>query len=418
MSVEPGLVRAALERALEVARQGEAASPPVAAPKELAPYLSFQKLTGPALAAVLRVLDADEDFRSRVVDETPPDAVDAAGWLALCRPSGWEAAVEAIGQARGERAVSEEGEKRLRELQRSLAASETKRQHAEAEVGKQRDEVEAAAEEVTSLRRDRRRAEEAQQAAERRLEEVEQKLADRETRLSEAQGAREAREHELTETRRLLADTQAEVARRPEPLVPGERPVDPEALREATHRLQRAAATLARTVDGLADVVPPVPVVLEEETATPGRTALALPGGVVADSVEGGRWLLGRPKVVLLVDGYNVAKTAWPDLGLEEQRSRLVRALDGLVARTNASAEVVFDGPEEAVITGRQGTPSVNVRYSGGELADDVVVGLVDAFPPERPVVVVSNDQEVRDAARAVAANVIGSDTLIALLGS
>jgi hypothetical protein len=60
----------------------------------------------------------------------------------------------------------------------------------------------------------------------------------------------------------------------------------------------------------------------------------------------------------------------------------------------------------------------VNVRYSGGELADDVVVALVDAFPPERPVVVVSNDQEVRDAARARAANVIGSDTLIALLGS
>ena len=70
-------------------------------------------------------------FRQRVVDETPPDAVDAAGWLALCRPSGWEAAVEAIGRTRGDRAVSEEAEKRLRELQRSLSTSETKRQHAE-----------------------------------------------------------------------------------------------------------------------------------------------------------------------------------------------------------------------------------------------------------------------------------------------
>jgi predicted RNA-binding protein with PIN domain len=416
--VEPGLVRAALERALEVARQGEAANPPVAPPKELAPYLSFQKLSGPALAAVWRVLDTDEDFRARVVDETPPDAVDAAGWLALCRPPGWEAAVEAIGRTKGARAVSEEAEKRLRDLQRSLATSETKRQHAEAEVARQREEVDAAHEEVTSLRRDRRRAEDAAKAAERRVEELEQKLGDRETRLAETQGAREAREHELTETRRLLAEAQAEVARRPEPLVPGERPVDPAALRDATNRLQRAAATLARTVEGLAEVVPPVPVVLEEEVAAgPTRTVLVLPGGVVADSPEGGRWLLGRPKVVLLVDGYNVAKTAWPDLGLEEQRSRLVRALDGLVARSGASAEVVFDGPEEAVVTGRQGTPSVNVRYSGGELADDVVVGLVDAFPPDRPVVVVSNDREVRDAARGRAANVIGSDTLIALLG-
>jgi hypothetical protein len=195
--------------------------------------------------------------------------------------------------------------------------------------------------------------------------------------------------------------------------------VDTEALREATNRLQRAAAALARTVDGLAEVVPPPPVVLAEETSGgPVRVALPLPGGVVADSVEGGRWLLARPEVVLLVDGYNVAKTAWPELGLEEQRTRLIRSLDGLVSRTGAMAEVVFDGPEDAAVTAaRQGTPSVNVRYSGGELADDVVVELIDAFPAERPVVVISNDREVRDGARARAANVIGSDTLIALLG-
>ena len=51
-----------------------------------------------------------------------------------------------------------------------------------------------------------------------------------------------------------------------------------------------------------------------------------------------------------------------------------------------------------------------------GALADDVVVDLVDAYPPDRPVVVVSSDREVRDAARAKGATVLGSDTLIALL--
>jgi predicted RNA-binding protein with PIN domain len=110
-----------------------------------------------------------------------------------------------------------------------------------------------------------------------------------------------------------------------------------------------------------------------------------------------------------------VAKTAWPDASLEDQRTRLVRALDEVVSRTGATAEIVFDGPDDPAPTARQGTPSVVVRYSGGELADDVVVDRIVGFPVDRPVVVVSNDREVRDGARARAANVIGSDTLIGL---
>ena len=43
------------------------------------------------------------------------------------------------------------------------------------------------------------------------------------------------------------------------------------------------------------------------------------------------------------------------------------------------------------------------------------MVDLIDAYPVDRPVVVVSSDREVRDAARAKAATVIGSDTLIAV---
>ena len=84
--MDAALVRSALERALAVAREGEKATPTVAAPKQLARYLSFQKLTGPALDAVLRVLDGDEGFRARVLATTTPEDVTAAGWLALSRP--------------------------------------------------------------------------------------------------------------------------------------------------------------------------------------------------------------------------------------------------------------------------------------------------------------------------------------------
>ncbi len=118
---------------------------------------------------------------------------------------------------------------------------------------------------------------------------------------------------------------------------------------------------------------------------------------------------------MLLVDGYNVAKAAWPEEDLEPQRTHLVRALDALTIRTGAAVEIVFDGPDDPAPTARHGTRSVGVRFSGGALADDVVVDLIDAYPPDRPVVVVSSDREVRDAARTKAATVIGADTLIAL---
>jgi len=410
-------VRPLLERALQVARDGEEATPRERAPKELTPFLSFTKLSGPAAQAVWRVLDVDEAFRARVLATTTADDVGVHGWLALTRPPGWQALLEREAAGRQHASGSEEAERRLRDAQRSFEAADRKRQHAEAEVARQRQDIEAHSEEVSALRRDKRTAEEAQRAAERRAEELEQKLAERDARVAEAQGAREAREHELAETQRRLAEAEAEVARRPAPLVPGERPVDVAQLRTAAERLERAAATLARTVDGVLEAVPPAPVDLDAAPSALPRTALVLPGGVVADSVDGARWLLGRPGVVVLVDGYNVAKTAWPDAGLEEQRSRLLRALDELMARTGAKAEVVFDGPGDPAPAGRQTRPSVGVRYSGGELADDVVVALVPTFPAERPVVVVSNDREVRDGARTAGANVIGSTTLIDLFG-
>jgi predicted RNA-binding protein with PIN domain len=198
-------------------------------------------------------------------------------------------------------------------------------------------------------------------------------------------------------------------------LVPGERSVHVAGLREAASRLQRAATTLARSVDGVLAEVPPEPVLIDHGVdAAPLRSPLPLPGGVVADTADGARWLLARPEVVLLVDGYNVAKMAWPDDVLEQQRERLIRALNELVMRTGATAEIVFDGPDDAGPASRQSSRSVGVRYSGGAIADDVVVDLVDAYPADRPVVVVSSDREVRDAARAKAATVVGSDTLIA----
>ena len=49
------------------------------------------------------------------------------------------------------------------------------------------------------------------------------------------------------------------------------------------------------------------------------------------------------PRARLIVDGYNVSKTAWPTSSLEAQRIRLLSGLAPLVARTGAETTVVFD---------------------------------------------------------------------------
>jgi predicted RNA-binding protein with PIN domain len=119
--------------------------------------------------------------------------------------------------------------------------------------------------------------------------------------------------------------------------------------------------------------------------------------------------LLGLPRVHLIVDGYNVTKTAWPETPLDKQRERLLAGLAPLAARSGAELTVVFDAAEKAERPVVNKPRGVRVLFSPvGVIADDVIRQLVHAEPPGRPVVVVSSDQEVvrdvvREGARSVA---------------
>ena len=126
---------------------------------------------------------------------------------------------------------------------------------------------------------------------------------------------------------------------------------------------------------------------------------------------------LTMPRARLIVDGYNVSKTAWGSSSLEAQRIRLLNGLAPVVARTGAETTVVFDAASSSsrpVVSSPRG---VKVRFSPeGVIADDVIRDLVGAEPEGRVVVVVSSDQEVaRDVVRAGARSV-SADALIALL--
>jgi predicted RNA-binding protein with PIN domain len=114
-----------------------------------------------------------------------------------------------------------------------------------------------------------------------------------------------------------------------------------------------------------------------------------------------------------VVDGYNVTKTAYAEIPLEQQRARLVSGLGGITAQTGAEVTVVFDGAERMV--GLPAAPrGVRVLFSRkGETADELIRRLVRAEPPGRPIVVISSDKEVVDGVRRHGAYPLGSSTLI-----
>jgi predicted RNA-binding protein with PIN domain len=149
------------------------------------------------------------------------------------------------------------------------------------------------------------------------------------------------------------------------------------------------------------------------------RRPVELPGGVFDDSVDAAAHLLRTPGAVLVVDGYNLTMEGWPELGVADQRRRLVRGLSDLAHRTATHVEVVFDGADVEPLT----VPSaarqiVRVRFSDpGVEADDVVIDLIGRIPAATPVIVASSDRRVRDGVRRRGANVVHARQILALLG-
>ncbi len=130
-----------------------------------------------------------------------------------------------------------------------------------------------------------------------------------------------------------------------------------------------------------------------------------------ADAALLRQWL-GLPGAHVIVDGYNVTKTGYPDLTLADQRDRLIRALGALAARTGADVTVVFDGA--AVVAAPASTRDVRVVFSPpGVIADDVIRRLAAAEPAGRVVVVVTSDREVVDSVRRSGARTAPSQVLL-----
>ncbi len=358
-----------------------------------------------------RVLEEAGDLGVAVLDGTTPaaaDPVEVAALAYLARPPGWVEMVEAAGQIVRAEADSAAVAELLRDAEHRAARAEHDRAVARVEADKLRDELARLREEAAGLREDNRSL----------------------TRLLRELQAKEKRATELVATEkgrlnRALADHDAELRRLRAKLAEAEtlaganrlsakeaRQVDDARLWLLLETIGQAAVGLRRELALEPSHLLPADVVAAESAIRPG----AEPGrarALQADDPARLDQLLGLPKAHLVVDGYNVTKTGFPDMSLEQQRSRLVGGLGGLAAQTRAEVTVVFDGAERVV--GLPPTPrGVRVLFSRkGETADELIRRLVRAEPAGRPIVVISSDKEVADGVRRHGAYPLSSATLL-----
>ncbi|MET7324945.1 NYN domain-containing protein [Streptomyces sp. NPDC005549] len=398
-------------------------------PAQLRQYARFApnrraKFAGNAMAAAV---ETDPLFRQRIGEkfrDTQPelaDALDAGSALPaadpldvaaaayVLRPHGWVKLVTAAGEeaqrADAERA-DEENRAELERLHEELARA---REHTKAETERLRAELDAAKREAESLHRKLRSALSDVKRGEAALRKVQAELdsvrAEGQTQVSAAE----------SETRRLKARL-------------GEAEAALEATRKAARegrsvedmRVRLLLDTLLDATQGLRRelALPPVSVRPAEtvDAVEPGRMtpkdianrALSENDPAILDQ------LLALPQAHLVVDGYNVTKTGYPQMPLEKQRLRLLGQLSQLAAQTGAEMTCVFDGAELVAPVLLAPPRGVRVLFSKpGVTADELIRQLVRAEPPGRPVIVVSTDREVADGVARAGARPVASAVLL-----
>ena len=150
--------------------------------------------------------------------------------------------------------------------------------------------------------------------------------------------------------------------------------------------------------------------------ATSGRRAVEIPDDVASSGgVELARFVVESPEIVLLVDGDGVAKMGWSSRSVAEQREALVSWLADLTASTGASSDVVFDGrtgddgslPSSRVVSIRLSTPPTEPVAALDEL--------VDAYPPQFPIAVVTDNTTLQDSAKERGAVALSNAQLLDL---
>jgi len=416
-------------RVVEVAAERLGAMATEDVPPSLRPFQRFTPARRRQVVLPLAVaLETDEDFRTAVaeglraalpelvaaleagadVGAVDPDDVAAVGYL--LRSPGWEGLLAAA----AEREAAAQSSVEAAAAQRTVAAAEKSANASLAAVTARAEAAEErAARAGEDVERERRRAREAAE----RARQAEAQLAALTAEVSDLRAALAAAEAAAADGQRRAASRQAEL----EDALERVRRDSRETREAADVRTWLLLDTLARAVSGLREELSPgaparrpadlVAAGLAEQPREDSFAAADEPGMLDL--------LLALPQAHLVVDGYNVTKSGFPDLPLEDQRSRLVGGLGALAARTGAEVTCVFDGARvQTRVAATSGAGRrVRVVFSPpGEIADEVIKRLVRAEPAGRVVVVCTADQEVIDDTARAGARIVSPAALLARL--
>ena len=400
-------------------------------PAALRRVASFTPTRRARLAAtqIASAIEADDVFRQRIATQvrlvapevakaldagappSPADPVEVAAMAYLLRPPGWETLVRAgAGQAVTEAIAANQAS--LRQTVESLTTQLSEaRAEARSARARYRDQIINLKSENADLRRRVSDLRGRTRLAENAVAKSSAEQAEERARATSELGALEA------EARRLRArvaelEAGASAARR---ATRDERNIATLRARLLLDTVLEAAAALRREL-GLPAVAGSPAETVNARTAPTGVPA----PGTRAEAIDDPgllEELLALPRAHLVVDGYNVTKTAWPTAPLETQRSRLLQGLAAIVARHGAEVTVVFDGADLVNPPLVNGSRGVRVLFSPpGVIADQVIRDLVDAEPEGRPVVVASSDREVADGVIRSGARATASASLVRLL--
>lgn len=401
--IEPRHLRQALEFAVLMAAEGQKFKPPMAYPSGLKKYFKSSRIPTSALASIRRMVEADDTFRRRIAAGALPELVDPIGKLWLERPDGWDTDIVTLVREADEAAAEASAAQQLKKAEKRRDAAEQAAARSRAEIVTLADQVARRDEVIDDLRADVQKL--VDEAAELRAELIDTRNDVRHARDREAAALQKLDAAERARDEALAQRGEAEHVR-------DDVLADRAVVAAERSELARLAAAASALADQLSAVATPV------RSGQPGpvrRKAMALPGGVLGSSEAAADFLL-RSGASVLVDGYNVAKQAWPNLDLAGQRVVLLDAIENLVRRYGSDITVVFDGAD-VVGASADGRRVVRVVFSPeGVTADDVIRDEVRRLPGTRHVVVVTNDREILTDTRSMGANLMSSDQLIALM--
>ncbi|WP_433168009.1 NYN domain-containing protein [Kribbella sp. CA-247076] len=411
------------QRVLALSAQALGQLPATDIPAPLRRFASFAPAKRAKLSASVLgpILETDEHFRRltafQVRREHPElgdavaeglavpaaDPVEVAALAYLLRPDDWEQHVAAAA-AQVPVEAPRAAEEAVSRLSDQLDQARTETRQVRERLREQVNELKA--ENVTL----RRKLNEARQRISGLQSELEQRTTEAETADERVEAARAEVDRELRKLRARITELEAveHAARR---TAGQERELASTRTRLLLDTLVEAASGLRREL-----ALPPGGELRPADTVA-GTEPDAAPVGRTAPDDDPALFdeLLALPQVHLIIDGYNVTKTAWPNSPLHSQRQRLVTALGALVAQRRIEVTVVFDGAELSGPVQLNPPRGVRVRFSpAGVIADEVIRQLVRAEPPGRPVVVVSTDREVAESIITLGARALSATTLIA----